>query len=259
MAPLEQFILFGDSITQGSNDQSSGFALASELQAVYIRRLDIINRGYSGYNTDHALDVIEHTIPTVAQASVRFLVIWFGANDCNREPTSGQYVPLERFKQNLIAIISHPLVKAQSPKIILLTNPPVEETIIGDLLREMGSTNETRKAKDAADYASTVREVGKETKTPVLDVWAAFMEKTGWKLGDAVLPGSKESGKDLILSDLLYDGLHLSANGYRLVFDALVKLIIETWPEQNASKMPYSTKLPWELALGSSFWDVYQS
>lgn len=70
----------------------------------------------------------------------------------------------------------------------------------------MGSTNEIRKAKDAADYAAVVREVGKDNDVPVLDVWTTFMEKAGWKLGDAVLRGSKESGKNPVLSDLLYDG-----------------------------------------------------
>jgi hypothetical protein len=59
----------------------------------------------------------------------------------------------------------------------------------------MGSTNETRKAKDAAEHAAAVREVGQETGVPVLDAWITFMEKAGWKLGDAVLPGSKERGE----------------------------------------------------------------
>jgi hypothetical protein len=132
--------------------------------------------------------------------------IWFGANDCNKEPSSGQYVPLERFKQNLIAIINHPLVKAQSPKTILLTAPPVEETVIQETLQGVGSTEEIRKARDAADYAAVVREVGKETGVPVLDVWAAFMEKAGWKGEDGFLPGSKKSGKSMVLAELLYDG-----------------------------------------------------
>jgi len=82
----------------------------------------------------------------------------------------------------------------------------VEETIIEELLRTNGSINETRKAKDAAEYAEVVREVGKENGVAVLDVWTAFMEKAGWKAGDAVLPGSKELGKDAVLADLLYDG-----------------------------------------------------
>jgi len=82
----------------------------------------------------------------------------------------------------------------------------VEETIIEEGLKVVGSTDETRKAQDAAEYAKVVREVGKENGVAVLDVWTAFMEKAGWKAGDAVLPGSKELGKDAVLADLLYDG-----------------------------------------------------
>lgn len=40
----------GDSITQGSFDQSRGFAFGAELQQAYVRRLDVMNRGFSyGY------------------------------------------------------------------------------------------------------------------------------------------------------------------------------------------------------------------
>jgi len=256
MAPLDQFVLFGDSLTQGSNDQSMGFAMASELQAVYMRRLDIINRGYSGYNTDHALEAVENTIPTAAQASVRFLTIWFGANDCNKDLEWNQHVPLARFKKNLLSIIHHPLVTAHTPKIILLTPPPVEETVLTEQLRAEDSPEGIRKAKDAAEYAEAVREVGKEAGVAVLDVWTDFMKAAGWEGGDAVLPGSIALGKDPVLAGLLYDGLHLSDKGYRRVYNGLMKLIVETWPDQNPARMPWARKVKWELDLGDTFWDI---
>lgn len=65
---------------------------------------------------------------------------------------------------------------------------------------------ETRKAKDAADYAKAVRDIGNEYGVPVLDIWTVFMEKAGWKVGDFAIPGSKELGKSQVLSSLLYDG-----------------------------------------------------
>lgn len=55
--PMDQFILFGDSITQGSYAQERGFAFGAELTNRYVRRLDVINRGFSGYNTAQALKV----------------------------------------------------------------------------------------------------------------------------------------------------------------------------------------------------------
>lgn len=120
---------------------------------------------------------------------------------------NGQFVPADRFKQNIINIINHPAVKAHSPHIILLTTPPFEETLLEELSLQWGFGGETRKAKDAAEYAELVREVGKETGVDVIDVWALFMQKAGWKTGDP-LPGSKELGKSDVLADLLYDGMY---------------------------------------------------
>jgi len=38
-----------------------------------------------------------------------------------------------------------------------------------------------------------------------------------------------------------------------------MKLILETWPEENPHTMPYAVKVPWELAFGSDFWDIAQT
>ena len=103
-------------------------------------------------------------------------------------------------------MITHPAVKAHSPKIILITPPPFEESMLEELMRCMGGRGETRKAKDAAEYAETIRQVGKEMNLPVLDVWTMFMEKVGWEFGDGFLPGSKELGKNKALERLLLDG-----------------------------------------------------
>ena len=74
-----------------------------------------------------------------------------------------------------------------------------------DINKETGSSDMIRRAKDAKEYADTVKDVGKEYGIPVLDVWSAFMKAAGWK-GDGLLPGSEESGKNEVLAKLLYDG-----------------------------------------------------
>jgi len=168
----------------------------------------------------------------------------------HKEPSDAQYVPIERYKQNLIAIINHPLVKAQSPKIIMFTPAPLEETMLVQMKEEMGVTHEIRKAKDAREYATVVREVGKETGVAVLDIWTILMKKAGWD-GGTSLPGSKELGKSLVLEEFLYDGLHLSATGYRTVYDAVIKLIIGTWPEQHPANIKIAVRNSWDLG-----WDL---
>ena len=42
--------------------------------AVYLRRVDVILRGFSGYNTRLAIDVLPHFMPSPDQAQVRALV-----------------------------------------------------------------------------------------------------------------------------------------------------------------------------------------
>jgi len=52
------FMLFGDSITQGAwEPDMNGFG--QRLSHIYARKLDVLNRGFSGYNTDWALPVFE--------------------------------------------------------------------------------------------------------------------------------------------------------------------------------------------------------
>jgi isoamyl acetate esterase len=73
-------------------------------------------------------------------------------------------------------------------------------------MEELKWGGEPRKQKDAKAYAEAVKEVGRELGVPVVDAWSAFMEKAGWKMGDEVLVGTKESGKSEVLEELLYDG-----------------------------------------------------
>jgi hypothetical protein len=51
-------------------------------------------------------------------------------------------------------------------------------------------------------------------------------------------------------------GLHLRPSGYKFVYDALIALIKEKWPEYPPYKMPFAVKVGWEVELGDQFWDV---
>ncbi|KIO17862.1 hypothetical protein M407DRAFT_84542, partial [Tulasnella calospora MUT 4182] len=55
---VDQILLFGDSITQGAWEEG-GFAQRLACQYVYARKLDVINRGLSGYNSEWAMPVFE--------------------------------------------------------------------------------------------------------------------------------------------------------------------------------------------------------
>ncbi|KAH6676646.1 SGNH hydrolase-type esterase domain-containing protein, partial [Halenospora varia] len=244
-------------ITQGSYNQASGFALGAELQTAYVRRLDVINRGFSGYNTDNALTVLDKILPTPQQARIKFLTVWFGANDCARaKKPLDQNVPIERFRSNLKAIVTHPAVVAHAPNIIFLTQPPIEETMLTDTAHQLGwDTTKVSQVADSQKYANVVKEVGQEEGIVVVDVWSKFMELAGWQEG-AILPGAKEGGKNDILSSLLSDGLHLTSKGYKVIFEELLETLKANWPEYPPYKMPYEVKIDWEIAFGDQYWDV---
>lgn len=120
-------------------------------------------------------------------------------------------MPLSQYITNLKALLSHSLIAAHSPRphILLLTPPPIEETLRAQRDAEEGITRVCRLQRVTARYAEAVRMVGSETDTPVADVWAAFMARAGWKLGVddlEALPGTLEGGSSEALKALLSDG-----------------------------------------------------
>jgi isoamyl acetate esterase len=65
------------------------------------RKVDIINRGFSGYNTKWALKIFDEVILTLKP---NFVIIFFGANDAAIE-SSSQYVSLALYEDNLSTFI----------------------------------------------------------------------------------------------------------------------------------------------------------
>ncbi|KAE8352244.1 SGNH hydrolase-type esterase domain-containing protein [Aspergillus coremiiformis] len=243
--PYDQFILFGDSITQMSSDPQLEFGLYGALQDAYIRCLDVINRGFSGYTSGHAVNVFPKFFPTPERANVRFMTIFFGANDACL-PGSAQHVPLHVFKENLTRIIQHPVTVAQNPHILILTPPPVNEYQLQGFDESKGNAHPSRTAEHTKKYAEAVREVGSSLGVPVVDVWSAFMSATGWKEGEP-LPGSRDLPSLEKFERFFTDGLHLTADGYRVVYDAIMETIQVNWPEQGPERLP-SVFPPWTEA-----------
>jgi isoamyl acetate esterase len=239
----DTIFLFGDSITQRGYQQDLGFGWVSALSNAYIRKLNVVNAGLSGYNTKMALHTLAQVLPTPEQANIRFLTIFFGANDARfpNTPQAEQHVPLDQYRRNLRKLVQHPLVQAHKPKIILITPPPVDEALCEKLELEIWGIDVVRRtAEVVSQYAQVVRDVGKELDIAVLDVWSAFMEKTGWKPGMPLI-GAKgvPQTKGMELPTLLLDGLHLTGEGNKIVYCELTKLIGEKWPDQTADALTF--------------------
>lgn len=133
------------------------------------------------------------------------MTIFFGANDAAL-PFSPQHVSLERFKSNtktMIDLVKNPESPFYNPKmrLILITPPPINEEQWRKQCENNGEKlNRTNEAARA--YAECIKDVGRETGTPVADIWSTIMDKVG--------------RDDRDLSEFLGDGLHLNANGYKV-------------------------------------------
>ena len=79
---------------------------------VIMFQVDVVLRGYSGYNTRWALKVLERVFPEAEGggdgAPVAAVTVFFGANDATLPDRCAafQHVPPNEYKQNLHSIVS---------------------------------------------------------------------------------------------------------------------------------------------------------
>ncbi|CUS14231.1 unnamed protein product [Tuber aestivum] len=224
----------------------------------------------SGYNTLHALELIPKIIPPpTATSRIRLITVFFGPNDATL-PDRSQHVPLDQYSENLKRIINHPLLVAHSPRIILITPPPICEYRTQDSGLEKGILGIQRLAANTKKYADAALEVGKALGIPTVNLWEAFMQYAGgWEEGSP-LPGSKELPRNEKLGELLRDGLHFEPKGlvhhnldwtvttiwypantllrYRILYDLVLETIRENTPELDPENLefvfPHHEKAP---------------
>ncbi|KAH8681883.1 SGNH hydrolase-type esterase domain-containing protein [Xylariales sp. PMI_506] len=245
--PYHQVILFGDSLIQHCTDSIDGFVFQSAIQAHCNRRLDIINRGFSGYNTSQCLHILQDIIPPVSCTKVDYFLILLGANDACIPGTTGQTVKLPQFKANLEDIISSPALRAHNPTILLCTPPPVDEIHITELDLAYGWKSATRTSENTAAYAQVVRDIASaaDDKVVLVDLYAALMEKAvsmtpDWKAaGKVPILGSLESGTRGGLEKLLPDGLHLSGEAYKVFARVFTEEVGKEWSSEGGAEEDY--------------------
>lgn len=232
----DKFLLFGDSITQGSYDQSSGFAFAAALQHDYVRRLDVVNRGFAGYNTSHALRILPSIIHPPTYSKIRLMTVFFGANDAASEGLI-QHVPLEEYRTNLHKIITHEALRAHNARLILIAPPPICEYKIEDDVRENSKVHKRRMAARTKEYADVALQVGQEAGIPTVNLWSAFMKYAGWSEGEPLL-GCKTQLRNEKLGALLSDGIHFTSKGYEIMYNEVIETINQHYPELKADALP---------------------
>ncbi|KAL1407206.1 isoamyl acetate-hydrolyzing esterase [Vanrija albida] len=228
-APFQDVaVLFGDSIT---NQQHEDGSMQARFSAAYRRKLDILNRGYGGYNTRWTRLLFDTIFAKKEDAArvpaVRLVTIWFGANDSvlpDAEQKVRQHVPLAEYTANLRFFLDA-LTSPTSPyaaahgkglNIVLVTPPPIYPPAMGG-----GPFARERDPAVSAQYAAAVRALGAE--------YAALESDEGnWRVGvvdmwSAVIRAAGGEGDEL--RAFLSDGLHLTSRGYGVFWDEYTALV----------------------------------
>ncbi|KAL0442682.1 UNVERIFIED_CONTAM: GDSL esterase/lipase [Sesamum latifolium] len=177
--------LFGDSITEESFTPGGW---GSSLAHHFARTADVVLRGYSGYNTRWALKVIERVFPAAESGDAPVAVtVFFGANDAVvPDRCSGfQHVPLDEYKQNLHDIVVF-------LKILLLLD-----------FRSNGRLLALSSSPPPIDEAARLLD-------PYIDNLSGLPERTN----ESAVSGWQKA--------YLRDGLHLTENGNKVVFEEVI-------------------------------------
>ncbi|XP_054034768.1 isoamyl acetate-hydrolyzing esterase 1 homolog [Dryobates pubescens] len=190
-------VLFGDSITEYSFQEGGwGTLLAQRL----VRRCDVLNRGFSGYNSRWAKLLLPRLIPAGAGAeAVAAVTLFFGANDSALEELNPkQHVPLEEYAANLKSMVQYlSSVGITQDRVLLITPPPLQEAAWEQACLAKGERL-NRSNASAGQYAQACVQAARACGTDVLDLWTLMQ-------------------KDQDFSSYLSDGLHLSAEGNSFV------------------------------------------
>eukprot|EP01121_Diplochlamys_sp_Union-15-3_P007878 TRINITY_DN2039_c0_g1_i1.p1 TRINITY_DN2039_c0_g1~~TRINITY_DN2039_c0_g1_i1.p1 ORF type:complete len:246 (-),score=19.94 TRINITY_DN2039_c0_g1_i1:32-769(-) len=212
-------ILFGDSITAKSFEvRNNGFGLS--LCDYFACKFDVLNRGFSGYQTRWVLYLLERTFRK--ELSPALVIICWGANDATPQ-SSPLYVSLEEYTKNLKEQVTWIRNNYPGNKVeFILITPPAfylddwDKTLrsIGIVLPEHRSNENTQK------YANAVVKVAEELGVKSIHLWNKMVEDETWH-------------------DYLADGLHLSKRGNELVWKLIKEVIEKQMPHLKSQELYY--------------------
>ncbi|KAJ1381355.1 SGNH hydrolase-type esterase domain [Sesbania bispinosa] len=200
-----QFVLFGSSIVQLSFSKEGWGAILSHL---YARKADIVLRGYSGWNSRRAVQVLDTIFPKNATEQPSLVIVYFGGNDSILPHPSGlgQHVPLQEYIENMRKIATHLKSLSKKIRLIFLTAPPVNEAQIygNSVIQRPPRNNETCRI-----YSEACMELCREMNIKAIDLWSAIQKRNDWR--------------DVCFTD----GIHLTTEGSKIVAKEILKVIKE--------------------------------
>lgn len=192
------FVAFGDSTTASRNtiDRVYSDRLPGLLHDIGVEA-EVINAGVGGSNTGNRGKHALARIGSIRKHQADWVIVQFGINDCwvdSGKPDGASRIPLDDFRSNLVEIV-HTL-RHDGSRVLLMTP------------NQLGSKFEPWRRNRFKEYVETVREVARDWRVLLADVWQEY-EKLPQKERDA----------------LLLDGMHPGDEGQALVAKLIVKVL----------------------------------
>jgi len=212
---IRKAILFGDSITQEASDPARD-GWVSSLSAYWIRRVDIFNRGFGGYNSRWGMKIYQSV---VLDHRPDIIFLFFRANDsvCEEVP---QHVPLLEYKDNLSSMVEQAQSTLPYSTIIILSPPPVYEPLLEERNKEKKKKIlSDRVCSRTREYVKACVEVGAKFNVDVIDNFTSM------------------EGDSKNRSDYLRDGLHLNSKGNAKVYENVINLIEKKYKQLDPENM----------------------
>ncbi|WOK95451.1 GDSL esterase/lipase CPRD49 [Canna indica] len=222
-------VLFGSSIVQFSFSNEGWGAILAD---VYARKADIVLRGYSGWNSRRAVQVLDKVFPKDAAVQPSLVIVYFGGNDSMGAHPSGlgPHVPLPEYIENMRKIATHLKSLSEEIRIIFLSTPPINEELLRQtkipFMSELVRTNER-----CGIYSQACIDLCKEMGVKVVDLFTAIQKQDDWR------------------NACFTDGIHLSSEGSKIVVAEILKVIKEAEWEPSL----FWKSMPTELAEDSPY------
>lgn len=216
-----KLLLLGDSLTQFAFSNEGCWA--SILAARYVRTVDIVNRGLSGYNSKWYLRVLPKLLQNVDCSTVACVTIFLGANDAALiECPSNQHVPVAEFYDNLVEIINELTRRGcDKSRLIVMSPPPYDHKAFMEHRRLQGETTEMARSPQAVNfYVRACKRLSEKMGLTYCDI-------------NRLLKADKKPFTDGRSSEVLIDGLHFSAKGATMVAEYLEPFISQKIREFN--------------------------
>lgn len=163
------------------------------MSKAYSRKLDILNRGYGGYNTRWGRVLVNEIFAKKEEKNVpviRLVTIWFGTNDAALPPLPN-HVPLDEFVPNLEYILnsltseSSPYGVAGTPgtNIVLITPAPILLSMTPPDRQIPGRVRSAKAYRDAVlmvgEKFKAKEKADGNWKLGVIDLWGAMIQAAG--------------------------------------------------------------------------------